>query len=438
MTSATVIKNRPRVALIIAIAFILFLVAIVLIPAGASGNETDRVNFADGKTTVVKNATLKDGYVEFGVPSASTLPTTTPPTTQTPTTQTPTTRTPSTPSTPTGKFQIVGKTIVDPEGYVFVPMGANIAVRQAPHLENGFAFNWRGTANGHSEDVKAWGWNTLRLNVICLTPNDGPTQAQTLDGIDQVIKEYTAKKIVIIIECHHGDVTGKDPAYSSSVVQQTMSFFDNVTKKYKNNPYVWFNPLNEPFGSGNKAGWIELHNSLYNRVRSNAENNIFIADLPGYGNQIEALVDSNLSTYSNGKCNVLYGWHAYGFINGYATDSSIKNYIEKLSAKNIPMIVGEFGDPLSLNEGTAGPPIQNRIGANGVMKYAPNYGYGLLWWHATGDSSNYLTYSLTKDRTAPWVRDTSNLSDGGKTFWEISHRSTTRTKFTGSIQGCGA
>ena len=331
----------------------------------------------------------------------------------------------------------MGKTIIDPDGYVFVPNGANIAVRQAPNLENGFAFNWRGTANGRSEDVKTWGWNTIRLNVICVLPSDGPTQAQTLKGIDEVVKEYTAKKLVVVIDCHHSEVTGKSPSFSSAIVQQTMTFYDSVTKSYKDNPYVWFNPLNEPFGTKDAAGWTALQNGVYSRIRQNAPGNIFIADLPDWGNDIAALVDGNLSNYSNGKCNVVYGWRGYGFINGFATDASIKQYLGNASAKNIPIIVGEFGDPLTLNEGTAGPPIQNRIGAYAVMKYGPENGYGLLWWHATGDSSNFLTYSLTKDRSAPWVKGTSNLSDGGKAFWEVTHRNTPRTKFTGNLSQSG-
>lgn len=426
MTLARHLTKKTRITFGVALISSAALLAAIFIPAGAVSNSSDRADLADGQTKIEKNASVHDGYVEFG--SNTTTPQTSPTTAQPAT---------NPQSTPTGKFVIVGKTIVDPEGNIFLPMGANIAVRQAPNLENGYAFNWRGTANGHSADVQAWGWNTIRLNVICIGASDGPTQAQTLNGIDEVVREYTAKKMVVVIDCHHGDVTGKSPSFSSSIVQQTMSFYDNLTTKYKSNPYVWFNPLNEPFGTKDAAGWTALQAGVYNRIRTNAPNNVVIADLPDWGNQIDALVDGNLGSFSSGKCNVLYGWRGYGFINGYATDESMKTYIEKLAAKNIPMIVGEFGDPLTLNEGTAGPPIQNRIGAYAVMKYGPQNGYGLLWWHATGDSGNWLTYSLTKDRTAPWVKDSSNLSDGGRTFWDVSHQPRPKVRFTGNLSQSG-
>ena len=54
----------------------------------------------------------------------------------------------------TGRFTIVGRDIVDPDGNRFYPVGANVSVRQGPY-EHGYTFNWNGTATGHAEDAKA-------------------------------------------------------------------------------------------------------------------------------------------------------------------------------------------------------------------------------------------------------------------------------------------
>lgn len=355
----------------------------------------------------------------------------------------------TTASAASGKFYIVGKQIVDPDGNIFVPMGANVGMRQAPYLENNYLFNYFGTANDKSEQVKAWGWNTIRPNINC-APTGSPSVAETLAGLDQLINEYTAKKLVVMITCRV--TVGTDYSYSSAQVQASLPFIKTVAQKYKDNPYVWMNTFNEPIV--NQSAWTALNQSLYNDVRAVAPDMLFVADLAGMGNQIESIADANLATsFGAGKCNVLYDWHAYGFINGqWATDAEHQTYISRVASKNIAMVIGEFGDPLkdggaplTLQDptvpGVAGNPDQNRIGANAVISYARPAGYGLIWWIATGDSNAGIVYSLTKDKTSPWTVTAANastkLSATGKRFWDSSHQNHNLGKFTGSLAASG-
>ncbi len=358
--------------------------------------------------------------------------------------------TPGTPNTATGKFYIVGKQIVDPDGNVFRPMGANVALRQAPYLENNYIFNYFGTANDKSEQVKAWGWNTIRPNINCASTSN-PSTTETLAGLDQLVNEYTAKKMVVMVTCRV--VVGEDHPYTNGEIQASLPMIKTIAQKYKNNPYVWMNPFNEP--TANQSGWINLNTKLYNDVRAAAPDMIYSPDLAGLGNQIETLVDGNLAAdFGAGKCNILYDWHAYGFINGnYATEAQLQQYMIRLSEKKIAMIVGEFGDPLLQNgepfmvrvdpktDGIAGSPTQNRIAANAVLKYAAQLGYGMTWWIATGDQNNKITYSLTKDMTSPWTVTQANaatkLAPAGKLFWDVSHQSHNLGKFTGNIRDSG-
>ncbi|MCA9330209.1 cellulase family glycosylhydrolase [Candidatus Saccharibacteria bacterium] len=349
----------------------------------------------------------------------------------------------------TGKFYIVGNQIIDPDGNIFYPVGSNVAVRQASWAENGFVFNYFGTATGKSTDVQRWGWNTLRVTMVCNTGN--PSQGDTLNGINALVDEYTVKKIVLMFECH--DVTLKNPAYNDGAVQGVMSLFDELANRYKNNPYVWFNPVNEPFSNTDINTWVNFQNNLYNRIRSRAPDNIFVADLAGGGNNVDHLVDSNMhNTFGSGKCNILYGWHSYGFIGGFANDAKHKTYIEALNQRKIPVIIGELGDPLRYDgqpltaadpavAGVAGNPDQNRIGARALINYGPSNNIGLLWWHATGDSNSSSTYSLTKDKTSPWTVNANNasskLSVSGKMFWDLSQKNHNKGKFTGNVANSG-
>ncbi len=353
------------------------------------------------------------------------------------------------------KFYIVGKQIIDPNCRIFLPMGANVGMRQAPYLEHNYLFNYFGTANDQSDSVRAWGWNTIRPNINC-APTSSPSYAETMAGLDQLVNEYTVntqgkEKIVVMITCRV--TVGTDYSYNSSQIQASLPMIKAIAQKYKDNPYVWMNTFNEPIV--NQSAWASLNQSLYDDVRALAPDMIFVVDLAGMGNQIEALADGNLATtFGSGKCNVLYDWHAYGFINGqWADDVTHKTYINSVASKSIPLVVGEFGDPIrdggspyhfednDIPGGVAGNPDQNRIGANAVLKYGPIANVGLVWWIATGDSNQGIVYSLTKDKSSPWTVNAGNasskLAPAGKLFWDLTHPQRPTTSFTGNLANSG-
>ena len=320
--------------------------------------------------------------------------------------------------------------------------------------ETGYTFNWNGTATGHAADAKAWGWNIVRANLICVPPGS-PTSAQLNAGIDAFITEYTMQGIVVMVDCH--DVTGRNLTAGDPAIQALYPFWDRLATKWKNNPYVWFNMFNEPqagASAGDVSNWMSLHQTALARLRSIAPNNIFVADIPGYGQAVETFTGSNsVLRLGAGQCNVLYSWHAYGalgkdgvfgefadFANESASRANHQEALTWLRTHNVPVVIGELGDPLTLEEGTAGLPIWNRIGARAVMDYAPQNGIGMLWWHATGDSGVFLTYSLMADRhQAPWsaANTGAGLSNGGLRFWNASKHKPDLGAFTGNLADSG-
>ena len=384
--------------------------------------------------------------------ACSTDNTSRPKTTTTRKVATTTTAPPSTtgkPVGPTGRFTIVGRDIVDPDGNRFYPVGANVAVRIGG-FENGYAFNWNGTGTDHAADAKAWGWNVVRATLICL-PEGSPNAQELDDGIDAFIREYTALKIVVMVECH--DVTGDSLAPTDARIQALNPFWDRLATTWKDNPYVWFNPYNEPQAEATPAdvaNWLELQRNELQRLRAIAPTNVFVADIPGGAQAVQTFTGpSPIQQLGTGQCNVLYSWHAYGALgadgtfgkfadygNEAATKANHREALEYLKEHDIPIVIGELGDPLTLDEGTAGQPIWNRLGAYAVMEAAPANEIGLIWWHATGDSGAFLTYSLMADRhAAPWSAATTGegLSDAGKKFWEISQHPPDLGPFTGDL-----
>lgn len=319
-------------------------------------------------------------------------------------------------TSPTGKFYIVGKDIIDPQGNKFYPMGGNIAV------DGNSTFAYKGTASNHAVDVKNWGWNTVRLTLVC---------SNSTAGVDNIVQQYTALQIVVTIGCW--DVTGANPSLSDSRVVHILNLFDDFATTYKDNPYVWLNPYNEPLTSNDSAAWLSLQNTALTRIRAKAPHNIFVADAPGWGQSAQSFYGSNpVTSLGSGKCNVLYSWHAYGAALGDTSDqtkmdNAVRNVFTNLNAANVPLILGEIGDPKPSN-GNDGGNGNNQRAARSAISLGPQYGYGLQWWHLTGDSNAELTFSLMLDKTkAPWdaltSTDTSThgLSQTGLSFWNLSH-----------------
>lgn len=333
-------------------------------------------------------------------------------------------------SAATGKFYIVGKDIVDPDGNKFYPMGGNIAI------SGNYTFSYLGTAENHAVDAKNWGWNTMRLTMAC--GND-------TSAVDRVIDEYTAQKIVVTIGCW--DVTGADPSPSDSRVTNILNVFDRIAAKYKDNPYVWYNPLNEPLADGDKNAWLNLQNAALSRIRAKAPESIYVADVQGWAQGVQTLYGSSpVTSLGQGKCNILYSWHAYGAGLGDTSDqtkmdNAVRNVFINLNNANVPVILGEIGDPSPANGNDNGTG-NNQRSARSAISLAPQYGYGLQWWHLTGDDNGQITFSLMQSKTAPaasvWnaLTNTSanrGLSTTGLSFWNLSQNKPNLGKFTGNL-----
>lgn len=320
---------------------------------------------------------------------------------------------------PTGNFYIVGKDIIGPDGNKFYPIGANVGIQ-------GF-FDWRGVANGHANDALAWGWNTVRLTILCTNIVTTPA---TDAAIDNIVQEYTAKKIVVMIECHDMTMGNVTDQYPNSAISGLDTFWTRMAQKYKTNPYVWFNPENEPFWSNN-TGWVQFHQHYISLIRGQGAENIIVADNMNMGNDAgwngaKFVYDSSMGpTVNNGQCNVVFSMHAYG---GAASSVGTLNYFNNVQAANLPLLIGEFGYGVD-GSSFIGNTAMEQQGANEAFQYGPAKGIGLIFWHGThGDM-----YSVKNNGNAFWDGGNSaNLSPAGQKLWNIGQSKPNLGAYTGT------
>lgn len=361
-----------------------------------------------------------------GGSSGSSITTLPPTTAQTTSTVAETTTTLDLP--PPDPFHVVGSQILDPNGNLFYPVGANVAISTTdyPYVFEG----GNGGVNEHIPAVQAWNWNTVRATLKCFNDSGGPTTQQVVAGIDQTIKELTAARIVVMIECHDG--TGSDVLLDSDIEKNVGAFWDIVVDRYKDNPYVWFNFFNEPFESENLTNWESLHDFYITRYRAQSDN-IIVVDLPFYGQGLNLFEDDPFPESLTDACNVIFGWHGYGALGEEdLTASDYKKLINSVQEQEVAIIASEVGYIDAEPEGENEVNDARREALDFLIEIGPETGVGLLWWHATGDSADESLFRLKQDGSGFWTANNSgNLTEGGEVFWEFSQTNHEVPEFEG-------
>lgn len=334
-------------------------------------------------------------------------------------------------TTPTGKFTISGTKIIGPDGAEFVPVGANV---NGPH-----AF-WNDPTVGKADVAKRWGWNTIRLTTCmsggCIINGSQPYDMSTNNDLDAIVSQYTAQKIVTMIEFHHFEA-GSIP--SSGQLTQASNWWKDIANRYKNNPYVWFNLINEP-GSYDStlSQWNNVTDTLATAVRSTGATNIIVADGAYYGQDSKDWSCSTTFPYANSAIinlgpalqakhgNMLFSLHEYTWWGGEGNpcpdatlDARLVNYVNAVRAKNIALVIGEFSlppDDLLVYQDMRG----YAQSANAAFRAAPGLKLGLIFWHGSTFEKSDL---VTKDGSwSDLNTSASNLSPAGRKLYDFARK----------------
>lgn len=343
----------------------------------------------------------------------------------------------------TGKFYTTtdGR-IIDPMGNTFIPIGAN--------LGSTIGGNQQGTATGHSADVKAWGWNAIRLFVVqntgiswslpaqSVTYTGSPTNGynQVFQIIDGIVNEYTAKGIVVLIDNHDlfelktsfpGTAKAAE-GLANPYIEEINQFWRDCAARYKNNTYVWYNLDNEPIGQNNQA-WVDLHTYHLDLVRGIAPDNIIVMDaMVGAGDvgpQTD-LVGVKLTTdptmwpvVARDYKNIVLSMHNYGGYDMYTSVSKYLNYVQSVHDKlQVPLVIGEVGYTWDSTQADAGPSINNKNGAISAWEAAATTKTGVFWWHGSMNTK----MSLKTNGGGFYTGGLNvNLSEAGQRLWNLGH-----------------
>ena len=238
-------------------------------------------------------------------------------------------------------FSVRGSKILDPNGREFIAKGVNV---------NGPGFGWPGDTPGYANDIiERWNFNSIRLNVRELDP--APYKYSENGSIDEIVKAYTSKRAVVVLEPHEN--TGS--YFTDSQLDKLERWWRYQAKRYKNNPYVWFNVSNEPGGSDsseNVARWLNQNQRIINAIRDEGADNIIVVDGHYWGQDVgewdSSPVESSKSAILGSSDrlkdptgNLVFSVHFYDqWIYG---DRKMADYFDRAKKAGIPLIIGEYG-----------------------------------------------------------------------------------------------
>ena len=337
------------------------------------------------------------------------------------------------PSLGADEFRVVGPRIIGPDSTPFLIQGVNI---------HGMKYGWDGDVGKHVDlIVKHWRFNCVRINCrltdkMWQGQNVSRNSAyQTLEQLDRLITAFTDRKVVAIIEWH--DRTGK--YYEGDLLEDLKTAHRALCDRYGQNPYVWFNVMNEPGGNKlNEQRWKKVHQSIIRLVRDEKRcNNIIVCDGEHWGQDAgdwgtgavknensallqwgEDLVDFDGKRYPN----IVFSIHVYDQWNkGTAQQATARlgDYVDRVREKQLAIIIGEWGSASTGKELYFPNAVQAVAGAAGPRQV------GRIFWSWYGGDAIDLTTDgnggghniKLNARGVP-----TNLTPMGKIIWRDTHQ----------------
>jgi hypothetical protein len=251
-------------------------------------------------------------------------------------------------------FNVIGTKIYAPDGNEFLIKGVNV---NGP----GWVFP-RDTLQDITLITDVWQFNTVR---ICAAIGWNWALNNNKD-LDSIIKAFTEKGVVSILEVH--DYTGIYPPVianeryemnGSYVVKRLPSrtelkkWWVDKANRFKNNPYVWFNIMNEPGSDNTKKSaelWSEIHGGIIKAIRDAGAHNIIVLDDHGWGqgsgyyggaSSYDSAIIRMGPELNKKYYNLVYSLHTYdAWRDGL---SRFNQYFKDAYGKGLCIILGEFG-----------------------------------------------------------------------------------------------
>ncbi|MCG8579772.1 MAG: glycoside hydrolase family 5 protein, partial [Bacteroidales bacterium] len=264
----------------------------------------------------------------------------------------------------------------DANGKAFIMRGVNV-----PHA-------WHGEASYKALDaIAANNVNCIRIVWETRLP---------AQGLDSIIKKCIQLQMIPMVELH--DATGDSTATRLLQLAKYFTSDEMLHLYHKYEKYLLINIANE-WGEHTMTDeyWRDAYKESIQLLRKAGYRSTIVIDASGWGQNINPILNhGNELIDFDPAHNLLFSVHMYGSWNDKA---KIENDLGEAYAKQIPLIVGEFGYNFNKGENNLGCMVDHRQ----ILKTCHNLNMGYLAWSWTGnnEANNWLDMVEYRDWQTP-------------------------------------
>lgn len=290
-----------------------------------------------------------------------------------------------------GRLAVKGTKLVDEKGKTFQIKGVST---------HGLAWYPEYVSKAAFKDLRdKWGVNTVRLAMYTAEYNGycvgGSTNQKALKKtVDTGVKAATDLGMYVIIDWH--TLSDSNP---NTYKKQSIAFFKEMAKKYKNNKNVIYEICNEPNGG---TSWKQIKSyaqAVIKEIRKIDKNAVILVGTPTWSQDVDVAAKDPIKGYKN----LMYTLHFYADTHR----SSYRTKAEKAVKAGLPLLVSEFG--ICDASGNGGV---NESEANKWISFLNKYKIGYVAWNLSNKNESAALIQSNCSKKSGWTY--SNLSKSGK------------------------
>ncbi|MCQ2416687.1 MAG: cellulase family glycosylhydrolase [Oscillospiraceae bacterium] len=276
---------------------------------------------------------------------------------------------------PKDGFYVDGAVLRDANHNPFIMRGTNYAYTW---------YSWDGLTEAALKEISDYGANVVRIVL-----GNGVKYDKNKPGeVAHLIEECAKNNLVAVFEVH--DVTGDNS--KESLLTAAKYFADDLAGVLKGHEdTVIINIANEWQGTGNDSEWASAYTEAVKVIRDAGLQHCIMCDAGGWGQTASTVINGGAKVLeADPEHNTMFSVHMYGYAGG--TKSMIKSIMDSMKARNLCLVIGEFGYKHSDGD----------VQEDYIMEYAEQQEIGwMAWsWYGNGGGVEYL--------------DMSNANAGGK------------------------
>ena len=171
-------------------------------------------------------------------------------------------------------------------------------------------------------------WNTNVFRIAMYTKEGGYIDDSSIkDKVIKIVDNCIDLDMYVIVDWHI--LSDNNP---TTYTKESKEFFNEISKKYKDNPNVIYEICNEPNGNTSFDDINKYANEVIPVIRKNSPKSIIIVGTPTWSQDVDRVIKLDYD-------NIMYSLHFYSG----SHKEELRNKARSALSNNTPIIVSEFG-----------------------------------------------------------------------------------------------